>query len=440
MAVHGNHIYAGTYGAGMYYSSDNGAHWLALNNGISASDDILAMGVNGNSVYASTLTGTLYKTTDSTNWNAVAIPTYITTRYQAFYSANGVFYVGTWGAQGTEKSYGLFRTKDDGTTWQQIGITDYPVSALEVSGSNIIAGTSDVTGNSYRVSLFQTTETDTTWSYNFGGFNGKDMTALKANGAVMYLFDNEDPGNSLVYRSTNNGNNWTSTGFNVLYNNFVTFATAGSYIYAGDNSPYYSSDHVFVSSDNGGTWNPVNGGALSATNVYALALNGTLLFVATDNGIFKNTVGLNAWTVADTGLPASIIVKSLYVTGGTIYAGTQGNGIYKSVNNGGLWTSINTGIPLYADITCFSSSGSTVFAGTDNGVFLMPSGGTSWTRFNTGLIDTSITAMVTSPNYIWVGTTSQGVWRRELSQIITGIKEVPQILRLKYYQTLQLLQ
>jgi photosystem II stability/assembly factor-like uncharacterized protein len=419
MAVHGNHIYAGTYGAGMYYSSDNGAHWLALNNGISASDDILGMGVNGNSVYASTLTGTLYKTTDSTNWSSVAIPTYITARYQAFYSGSGVFYVGAWGAQGTEKSYGLFRTKDDGATWQQIGITDYPVSAIEVSGSNIIAGTADASGNSFRVSLFQTTEADTTWSYNFGGFNGKDISALKASGAVMYLFDNEVPGSNLVYRSTNNGNNWTSTGYNVLYNDFVNFVVAGSLVYAGDNSAYYTSSHVFVSSDNGQNFTAVNSGFGSAHSVYALVLKGTLLFVGTDNGVYMDTVGHNNWAAVSTGL-TNMYVKSLCVSGSDIYAGTQGGGIFKSSNNGGHWNDVSTGIPLFANITCFAVTGNNIFAGTDNGVYNTSNGGTLWERVNSGLIDTSITALAISPNYLWAGTTSKGVWRRQLSQVLTS--------------------
>ena len=423
LAVAGNNIIAGTYGAGVYKSTNDGGNWAAVNNGVSSTDDILAMGVNGTSVYASTLTGSLFKTTDYINWNSVPVGTFTATRFEAFFSSGSSFYAGCWGNGSTEKSFGVFKTNDDGATWKQIGITDFPVSVLEVSGSNILAGTNDISGNSFRVTLFRTTEPDSTWAFNLGGFAGRNITALKANGAVMYLFDDEGPGNSLVYRSTNNGSNWTSTGFNVLYNYFTSFAIAGSIVYAGDNSSYYSSAHVYVSSDNGATWTVVNSGIPSSVHtVYALVLKGTLLFAATDDGIYKNTVGQNSWTAVNNGL-TNMVIRSLYVSGSTLYAGTQGGGIFTSVNDGGLWAAANSGIPLFANVTCFTSSGTRVFAGTDNGVFATATSGASWSNINTGLADTSITVLNATANYLWAGTTSMGVWRRDLLQITTDLAE-----------------
>ena len=421
LAIVGNNILAGTYGAGIYKSTNDGSQWNAVNTGVSSTDDILAMAVNGTSIYASTLTGNLYKSTDYSTWNAISPGNFTVTRYEAFYSATGVFYTGCWGFGSPEQSYGLFSTSDDGNTWKHIGITDYPVSVIEVSGNNIIAGTNDITGNSARIPLFKTTEADSTWSFNIGGFAGKNITSLKSNGATMYLFDNEGPGSSLVYRSTNNGNNWTSTGYNVLYSNFVTFAIAGSLLYAGGS--IYQGLVVQVSADNGSTWNPVNGGSISANNVYALALKGTLLFAATDNGIYKNTVGSNSWTAVSNGL-TNLIIKSIYISGTTIYAGTQGGGIFKSTNDGAHWTEANSGIPLYTNITCFTSSGINIFAGSDHGVFSKTSMDSIWTSIDSGLIDTSVTVLTASTNYLWAGTSSQGVWRRQLTQIITGITEV----------------
>lgn len=416
LAVVGNNIIAGTYGAGVYKSTNDGGLWTAINNGVSSTDVMMGMGVNGTSIYASTIDGNLYKTTDYINWNPVTIPTYTATRFETFYSTGSDFYVGCWGFGSPEKSYGVFKTPDDGTTWKHVGITEYPVSVIEVSGSNILAGTNDITGNSGRITLYKTTETDTTWSYNLGGFAGGNISGLKANGAIMYLFDDEGYGNSQVYRSTNNGNNWTSTGFNVLYDHFVTFAIAGSLIYAGDDQ----SGDVSVSSDNGATWNSVSSGFSGVTHIYTLVLKGTFLFAGTDNGIFKNTVGQNNWTSVSTGL-TNMYVKSLCVSGTDLYAGTQGGGIFKSTNDGAQWNDFNTGIPLFSNITCFAVTGTNVYAGTDNGIYNTSNGGSLWTSVNTGLIDTSITALAISANYMWAGTTSQGVWKRQLSQIITGV-------------------
>ena len=417
LAVVGNNIIAGTYGAGVYKSINDGGSWSAVNNGISTTDNILGMGINGTSIYASTINGSLFKTTDYINWNSVAVGTFTATRFETFYASGGEFYTGCWGFGSPEKNYGVFKTTDDGLTWEHIGITDYPVSVLGVSGNNILGGTYDVTGNSFRTSLYKTTETDSVWSYNVGGFDGKNVTALKASGNVVYLFDDEGYGSSLVYRSTNNGNNWTSTGFNVLYNSFNNFIIAGSLIYATDNS---SSSHVYVSSDNGQTWTPISSGLPSAVqNAYALVLKGNVLFLGTDDGVYKNTVGQNNWTHVSTGL-TNMYIKSLCVSGNNLYAGTQGGGIFKSVNDGGLWVDVSTGIPLFANVTCFAASTGNVFAGTDNGVFVTTNNDTTWTNINLGLTDTSITVMTASTNYLWAGTTSQGVWRRALDQIVTG--------------------
>jgi len=421
LAVVGGNILAGTYGAGVFKSTNSGRSWSAVNNGVSSTDQIMCMGVNGTSIYASTILGNLYRTTNYTDWNAVSPGNFNATRYESFYQDGTKFYTGGWGFGSPEQSYGLFVTHDDGITWKQIGITDFPVTALEVIGSNIIAGTSDVTGNSFRVPLFKTTEADSVWHFNLGGFSGKNITAIKASGAVAYLFDYEGPGNSLVYRSTNNGNNWIMTGYNVLYSHIASFAIAGSLLYAGDDQ----SGNVEVSSDNGQTWTSVsNGFSSSVHNIYSLVLKGTLLFAGTDNGVYKNTVGQNNWTQVSTGL-TNMYIKSLCVSGSDIYAGTQGGGIFKSSNDGGQWNDMSTGIPLFSNITCFAISGSNIFAGTDNGVFNKPNNGTSWIAVNTGLIDTSITVMGVSTNYLWAGTTSQGVWRRQLSQLVGGTPATP---------------
>ena len=211
------------------------------------------------------------------------------------------------------------------------------------------------------------------------------------------------------------------TGYNALYSHFSCFAIAGSLLYAGDDQ----SGDIAVSSDNGQTWtNVISGFSSSVHYIYSLVLKGTLLFAGTDNGVYKNTVGQNNWTAVSTGL-TNMYIKSLVVSQSDIYAGTQGGGIFKSSNEGGQWNDVSTGIPLFSNITCFAVSGSNIFAGTDNGVFSKPNSGTSWTSVNTGLIDTSITVMAVSANYLWAGTTSQGVWRRQLSQLIGSIPSIP---------------
>lgn len=424
LAVVGNNIIAGTGGAGVYKSTNNGSNWGAINNGVSTTDYIMAMSVNGTSIYASTLTGNLYKTTDYTNWNAVSPGNFSVTRFEAFYQDGTDFYIGCWGFGSPEQSYGLFVTQDDGTSWKHLGITDYPVSVLDVSGTNILSGTNDISGNSTHLPLFKTTESDSVWHFNMGGLPFTNITALKSSGAVVYLFDYSGSGQSQVYRSTNNGNNWTSTGYNVLYSNFTRFVIAGSLVYAANNS-YSSSTRVAVSSDNGQTWTNISTGIPSSVLYsYDLVLKGTTLFLGTDNGVYKNTVGQNNWTPCSSGL-TNMYVKTLWVSGSDLYAGTQGGGVFKSSNDGGNWIDVSTGIPLFTNFTCFAATTGKIFAGTDNGVFMTTNNGGSWVNVNAGLYDTLVNCMTVSTNYLWAGTDAHGVWRRALSDFTTGVPPQP---------------
>ena len=69
-----------------------------------------------------------------------------------------------------------------------------------------------------------------------------------------------------------------------------------------------------------------------------------------------------------------------------------------------------------------------LFAGTNGGVFLSTNNGTSWTEANNGLTNTPV-ALVISGSNLFAGTDSNRVWRRPLSEMITGVEnegsEVP---------------
>jgi len=414
LALIGDTIFAGTYLGGMYKSINNGGSWFPINNGIPSDALIMGIGINGTSLYASTFTGYLYKSTDYTNWIQVPIGNPINTRFEAFYSSDSAFYVGSWGMGNLESSYGIFKSINNGASWRQIGIPNFPVTILEVTGNNIFGVATDTSGNSAHPSIYKTKETDSVWHTSFGGMTWKNVTALESQGALVYLFNWGSP--SQAYQSINYGNAWLSTGYNLIYNKFNSFAITGSLVYGCD-------DSIYVTADDGATWNLVNNGIPSTVqHIYDLTSKGTLIFAATGDGIYKNTIGANSWTAVNNGL-TNPVIKSIYVSGSIIYAGTLGGGIFTSVNDGGLWSAANTGIPSNTTATSFASSAGNVFAGTDKGVFSTSDDGNSWTNINTGLPDSSVTSLAVSTNYLWAGTNSQGVWRIELAQIITGIND-----------------
>jgi hypothetical protein len=68
-------------------------------------------------------------------------------------------------------------------------------------------------------------------------------------------------------------------------------------------------------------------------------------------------------------------------------------------------------------------SGSNLFAGTNGGVFLSTNNGTSWTAVNTGLTSTIVLSLAINGSNLFAGTAGGGVWRRPLSEMVTGVEE-----------------
>jgi len=64
--------------------------------------------------------------------------------------------------------------------------------------------------------------------------------------------------------------------------------------------------------------------------------------------------------------------------------------------------------------------GTNIFAGTNGGVFYSSNNGTSWV--GSGLMNTTVTAFAVNDTNIFVGTAGSGVWRRPLSEMITGVE------------------
>jgi hypothetical protein len=74
-------------------------------------------------------------------------------------------------------------------------------------------------------------------------------------------------------------------------------------------------------------------------------------------------------------------------------------------------------------VSALAVSGTNLFAGTSGGVFLSTNNGTSWTAVNSGLTNTDVLSLAISGTNLFAGTYGSSVWRRPLSQMITGIEE-----------------
>jgi hypothetical protein len=166
--------------------------------------------------------------------------------------------------------------------------------------------------------------------------------------------------------------------------------------------------------DNGSSWNPVNNG-LTNLNIYSLAISGNNIFAGTLSGIFLSTNNGSSWN--DIGL-TGLLVYSLAISGCNIFAGTWGDGIFLSTDNGSSWNEVNNGL-MNLIINSLAISGTNIFASTwGDGVFFSTDNGSSWNVISTGLTNLFVLPLAINEDYIFAGMWGGCIWRRPLNEFI----------------------
>jgi subtilisin family serine protease len=242
-----------------------------------------------------------------------------------------------------------------------------------------------------------------------------------------------------LYKSTDGGASWTSTGLNSLLAARSLDATAPSFAKAGDEAlsatlvsavttdPANSQvvyattwgSGIYKSTDGGASWTPVNAG-LGDLWLYAIVADpssGQVLYAgANSGGVFKSTDGGGSWFAANNGL-ANLNLRSLAVDPANsqlLYAGTQG-GVYKSADGGGWWAAtgaLGAGDPWA--IAVDSTNSQTLYAGLGgSGVYKSTNGGGVWFAVNNGLGSWDLRALIldpSAPQTLYAGTNGAGVY------------------------------
>ena len=83
------------------------------------------------------------------------------------------------------------------------------------------------------------------------------------------------------------------------------------------------------------------------STICSLAISGTNLFAGTlGGGVFLSTNNGVSWNAVNNGLPPYVFncVLSLAVSGANIFIGTDNGGVFLSTNNGASWAAVNSGL------------------------------------------------------------------------------------------------
>lgn len=175
-------------------------------------------------------------------------------------------------------------------------------------------------------------------------------------------------------------------------------------------------------------WNQTKGPSGGKINALLLnEQNPSVIYAATDGGIYTSQNGGSVWQYTSAGLPAGQEVTTLAMSKTPpqiLYAGTY-NGVYRSTNGGQTWLPATSGLthsPVFS-LAVDHQDSSIVYAGTEQQVFKSLDAGNTWNASSEGLPKETIWTLAidhTFPNIIYAGTdsgvfksTDQGIhWQR----------------------------
>jgi len=292
----------------------------------------------------------------------------------------------------------------------------FAVTSNGTSGTNLFVGTDG--------GILLSTNNGTIWNNVL--MSGTNALAVTSNGTDS---TNLFAGGGGVFRSTNNGISWTAVDSGLAMNQPVSSLAASSK--GTSNTDLFVGTYgngVFLSTNNGTSWTAVNYG-LQNTVINSLAVSDTNLIAATNGGIFLSTNNGTSWTnVNTTGLG---IGGPFAISGTNIFA--AGLGVFLSTNNGLNWTAADSGIP-YGAIYSLAASDKYLFADAGDDIFLSTNNGTSWNSTNSFYSSnpTGVNTLVVSDSNLFAGTVDGGIWRRPLSDIVTGIKDIKKLAPTHY--------
>lgn len=150
--------------------------------------------------------------------------------------------------------------------------------------------------------------------------------------------------------------------------------------------------------------------------------NPDIIYVATNDYIFKTRDGGRTWTNLSKGMSHSRVISMAVDPAypATVYAGTKGDAVYKSYDGGQRWVSLRAGlddatISSVVNQFVFDPAENThLFAATTMGVFETTNGGDTWVKRMDGMKEVLMVVTLcldpTRPSRLYAGT-SGGVYR-----------------------------
>jgi photosystem II stability/assembly factor-like uncharacterized protein len=286
-AAAGGVVYAGSFGMGIFRSSDRGGSWAAVNEGLTDPFVLCLTTAKDGAIYAGTFRG------------------------------------------------GVFRSRDAGRSWQPVnkGLKRLEIKVLMMDPKGLYAGTGD--------GVYLLNATQDQWKVVTTGLDEILVHALaRTDDGTLYAGTSGKGLHSYKERS----GGWTRLRQGLrdhegLVENFIRVLAVdkeqGVYVGTFDGG-------VFRSGDGGKTWLPISR-ALPNDSIRGLISNERGVYVATGRGVFKTIDKGRQWVPLNKGLGNLSVQVLIEGEKGGFYAGTS-SGVFRSDDDGLTWTAVSQGL------------------------------------------------------------------------------------------------
>ncbi len=381
-------VYAGTQTAGVWSTTDAGAHWSSLANGmVPRQVTAITQFVDVKQVILAATTNGIFQSLDNgVTWNETLLQAGVLS-LATDPSVQASAYAGSSSGQ-------VLHTKDYGATFQTIQASGLPASNVVGLTAIPYDKVYAILANGQSYALYE---------------NGSSWIQINAGIPYPITCVAGDPSDiTTAYMGTSGGGIYKSTDFGQTWTQFNT-NLGGMYVYgivvdpSNSNSVFAATNTgVYHSANKASAWNPPGTGLPNAP-VLSLLINpkGSMNLAASvlNQGVYRSTDGGATWRPATVGPPPqgalALGLNPLFPA--TLYAGSANQGLYISTDSGDHWTASNSGLSVFVRaIIVDPTSPSRMFAASlSDGLFASTNAGASWT--NIALNDRNLFGLTFDP-------------------------------------------
>lgn len=386
----GTTLYAADKYGRVKYTPDDGMTWLQLGGDFPheyimqiycASNGTLFIGTENKSDY---LKGNVYKYSGTSaawvNTTADCYPAWV----QDISELDGnIFFC----------SYHIYKSTDSGDSW---GITGYSFTQVTALASTL---SPRLLAHEY---YCVTTNPIKKWlvmgENSMHLANASSYYVSPSN--IIYATSRSEHG---VFKSTNDGRDWVmnKTGLDpfpvlsVIGIDEATLLTA-----QGD----WITTKVYRSADSGFSWTASSTGLPDTLQIKKLVrnpVNGTIVAITGDKGVFRSTNNGTAWSAATS--PNQNVTSVYFTKNGTLFAGFITAGLMKSTDDGTTWTNTSTGLNSPVIQSIVENQDGQLFCTTPSTVYRSSNSGTTWESIQYNLpLSITLLLAVDSKGYLYV--------------------------------------